>query len=148
MKARVWRVPAERFKSDGVHVVPLSDAAMQLIKELPSFGEFLFTLNGVRPINSFSKSKGKLDELMKLSDWRVHDLRRVVRSRLAALQVSDLVAEMVLGHGKRGLQRVYDQHQYETELREALELWARHLHDLVTTPPPNVVKLPRRKRSA
>ena len=71
----------------------------------------------------------------------LHDLRRTVRTRLASLRVSDLVAEMIIGHGRRGLQRVYDQHSYEPEMREALELWAARLMSIVTPPPENVVAL-------
>jgi hypothetical protein len=48
---------------------------------------------------------------------------------------------MCLGHGKKGLQRVYDQHQYETEMREALEKWAARLRSIVTPPPANVVPM-------
>ena len=54
---------------------------------------------------------------------------------------SDMVAEMVIGHGRKGIQRVYDQHSYEDEMREALELWAARLRDIVTPPPENVVRL-------
>ena len=57
------------------------------------------------------------------------------------MRVSDLVAEMVIGHGRKGIQRVYDQHTYEPEMREALELWAARLRDIVTPPPENVVRL-------
>ena len=80
---------------------------------------------------------------MGVTGWVVHDLRRVVRSKLASLKVSDTIAELVIGHGKKGLQRVYDQHSYEAEIREALELWAARLRDIVTPPPENVVKLKR-----
>ena len=59
------------------------------------------------------------------------------------MKVSDTIAELVIGHGKKGLQRVYDQHSYEAEIREALELWAARLRDIVTPPPENVVKLKR-----
>ena len=55
--------------------------------------------------------------------------------------MSDLVAETILGHGKKGLQRVYDQHQYLPEMREALELWATRLRDIVRSPPEKVVEL-------
>ena len=48
---------------------------------------------------------------------------------------------MVIGHGRKGIQRVYDQHTYEPEMREALELWAARLRDIVTPPPENVVRL-------
>jgi hypothetical protein len=48
---------------------------------------------------------------------------------------------MVIGHGKRGLGRVYDQHRYLDEMREALELWAARLRDIVVPPPENVVSI-------
>ena len=48
---------------------------------------------------------------------------------------------MVIGHGRKGLQRVYDQHTYEAEMRDALELWAGRLRDIVNPPPENIVQL-------
>jgi hypothetical protein len=63
--------------------------------------------------------------------WVVHDIRRTVRTRLSSLRVPDRVAELVIGHGGKGLQRVYDQHSYESEMREALELWASLLKDVI-----------------
>ena len=52
---------------------------------------------------------------------------------------------MVIGHARKGLARVYDQHQYLDEMREALELWAGRLRDIVTPPPANVVKMKARE---
>jgi hypothetical protein len=40
---------------------------------------------------------------------------------------------MVIGHGRKGIQRTYDQHTYLKEMREALELWAAQLRDIVTS---------------
>ena len=54
----------------------------------------------------------------------IHDLRRTVRTRLSALKVDHSIAEMVTGDGKKGLDRVYDQHKFLDEMRDALELWA------------------------
>jgi hypothetical protein len=48
---------------------------------------------------------------------------------------------MVIGHGRKGIQRVYDQHTYLTEMREALEAWAVRLRSIVEPPPPNVVPM-------
>ena len=95
-------IPPERFKSDCAHIVPLSNAVMQLIEEMPRFGEFLFTINGRRPVNGFQLHKQRLDALMGVTGWVMHDLRRVVRSKLASLKVSDTIAELVIGHGKKG----------------------------------------------
>ncbi|WP_159080025.1 site-specific integrase [Methyloceanibacter sp. wino2] len=135
-------IPPERFKSDATHIVPLTDEAMKVIDGLPVFEKpnFLFSTSfGVRPVSGFANAKERLDRLMAaelgrpLDPWRNHDLRRTMRTQLAALRVSDTIAEMVIGHGRRGLQRVYDQHSYEREMREALELWADRLHEIVTT---------------
>ena len=147
---KIWTVPPERFKSNASHLVPLSDAAVSIIEALPRFtkGDHLFTTTyGEKPISGFSKGKDRLDKLMveqlgsTPSPWVIHDIRRTVRTRLASLRIPDLVAEMVIGHGRKGLQRVYDQHTYEAEMREALELWAARLRDIVTPPPENVVHM-------
>jgi hypothetical protein len=72
----------------------------------------------------------------------------VVRSKLAALKIADPIAEMVLGHGKRGLDRVYNLYAHEPELREALELWAAKLRDITTEPPPNITHIKKARARA
>jgi integrase len=173
-KNKSWTIPAVRFKSDVAHLVPLSDDVCALLEGLPRFpdGDFLFTTtDGEKPVNGLSKSKSRLDEQMlgtlrgiarqrdddpaqiKLPGWVLHDLRRVVRSHLSALNIEDHVAEMCLGHGRRGLQRVYDQHRYEPQIRQALECWAARLLQIVSPPSPpaspatveNVLLMPRRR---
>ena len=132
---KTWTVPPERFKSGTSHIVPLSDDVMELLEVLPKWnrGDFLFSLDGRKPVNGFSTAKADLDAKMKADGpWVVHDLRRTVRTRLAALKVTDVTAEMIIGHGRQGLQRVYDQHQYVDEMREGLELWAAKLRILVS----------------
>ena len=41
---------------------------------------------------------------------------------------------MVIGHARKGLARVYDQHQYVDEMREALTKWAEELGRIVDPP--------------
>jgi integrase len=162
MRNQLWTVPPERFKSDATHVVPLSDDAVTLLTALPRWkaGDFLFSSNGgVKPVNGFSKAKERLDRRMLLSlramalkrgddprnvllaPFVLHDLRRTMRTRLSSLRVVDEVAEMVIGHGRRGIQRVYDQHTYLEETREALDKWAVLLRGIVEPPPSNIVPL-------
>ena len=64
-----------------------------------------------------------------------------LRTHLSALRIPDHIAEMVIGHGRQGLQRVYDQHRYVDEMREALTLWAARLRSIVEPPPANVVSI-------
>jgi integrase len=150
-----WQVPPERFKSNATHLVPLSADALAAVAELPRFrhGDHLFSFSyGQRPATVLHQAKARLDALMlrylralarlrgedsaavTLTPWQTHDLRRVVRTKLAAVEVNDTVAEMVIGHGRRGLQRVYDQHKYEPQMRRALEAWASELRRIVSPP--------------
>jgi integrase len=155
LKKKLLTIPAERFKSDSQHLVPLTDAALALVEALPRFGngDYVFTSTlGQKPVSGFAGAKERLDKLMaeelgaELKPFRTHDLRRTVRTKLASLRVSDTIAEMVIGHGRKGIQRVYDQHQYEAEMREALELWAARLRDIVSPSPDNVLKMKRARR--
>jgi len=151
----LWTVPSERFKSKSTHLVPLAKDAVSLLTSLPSMtkGQYLFSVSlGEKPIAGFAKSKQRLDTLMarqlgKPTPFRLHDIRRTVRTKLASLRVADEVAEMIIGHGRKGIQRVYDLHQYEAEMREALELWAARLRDIVTPPPENVVSVKKKGRA-
>jgi hypothetical protein len=69
-------------------------------------------------------------------------LRRTVRTRLSALKVPEHVAELVIGHGRKGITRIYDQHEFADEKREALTKWAMLLHSIVEPPPAdNVVQM-------
>jgi len=159
---KIWTIDQARFKSNVEHVVPLTDNVLALLEGLPRFksGEYVFSTTwGEKPTMIGDKIKTRLDALMlqglreaakargedankvALKPWVIHDLRRTVRSHLSALRIPDHVAEMVLGHGRQGLQRTYDQHRYQEEIREALTLWAARLRDIVEPPPANVVAI-------
>jgi integrase len=149
-EAKTWTIPAERFKSNSQHIVPLSDDALQVLATLPQFtsGDFLFTTEfGRKPISSggVGGAKYRLDRHMRdalgeLVPFVSHDLRRTVRTRLSAL-VPEHVAELVIGHARKGIARVYDAHKYHDEKREALAKWAMLLRSIIDPPPANVVPL-------
>jgi integrase len=148
LEKALWTIPPARMKMDAPHVVPLSAGAVGLLASLPRFdGDAVFsTTGGKKPVNGLSKAKTRthaamLAELrqigvgdergMTLPEWRIHDIRRTVRTHLSALPVADLVRELVIAHAKPGLHKVYDQFAYLDEKRHALELWARRLMGLV-----------------
>lgn len=154
---KLLTIPAARFKSDTEHTVPLTDAACAVLEGLPHFAgsDLIFTTtNGKVPVSFGSKYKRRLDARMlrtlkalarrrgddprqveEIDHWVNHDLRRVVRTNLSALGVEDHIAEMVLGHGRKGMQRVYDRHHYEPQIRHALERWAARLREIVEPAP-------------
>jgi integrase len=152
---KLWIVPAERMKADAAHVVPLSDDVVAVLASLPRFdGDYVFSVrHGVAPVSGYDKHKKMFDAEMlkvlkhddpkaKLPDFVIHDLRRTVRTRLSAIpNISDLVRELVIGHTKPGLHKVYDQYAYIDEKRFALDAWAAKLRSIVNPPASNIVEL-------
>jgi integrase len=145
--SRLWTIPAARMKGGRAHEVPLSPAAVELLEALPrNAGDFVFsTTGGAKPVNGFSKAKVRIDKLSGVAGWKIHDLRRTMRTHLSALPVQDLVRELVIAHAKPGLHKVYDQHSYEDEKRECLQLWARRLVTIIKPVPTNVTDLERKR---
>jgi integrase len=143
LKKRLWTIPAARMKGGRAHEVPLAPESVALLEALPRWtSDFVFTTtNGTKPINGFSKAKVRIDKLSGVAGWKIHDLRRSMRTHLSALPVQDLVRELVIAHAKPGLHKVYDQHAYQAEKRECLELWEKRLRSIVDPPPPSVTDL-------
>jgi integrase len=153
---KTWTIPAGRMKANAAHIVPLSDAAVGVLKSLPRFdaGDYLFSVNSGRgAVAAFSAAKDRFDgEIIKalrendskakLPDFVIHDIRRTVRTGLSAIpNISDLVRELVIGHTKPGLHKVYDQYAYLEEKRFALDAWAARLCGIVNPKSDNVIEL-------
>jgi integrase len=144
----LWTIPASRMKGDRAHEVPLAPDALALLRSLPRFtaGDCVFsTTDGAKAVNGFSKAKARMDKLSGVADWKIHDLRRTMRTHLSALPVQDLVRELVIAHAKLGLHKVYDRHSYQDEKRECLTLWEARLRGIVTPKAPAEVVLLRRQ---
>jgi integrase len=148
--SKLWTIPAERYKSAVTHIVPLSPAMVQLLEQLPRWtaDDYLFSNDGRTPITLSGVTKAKIDAVVgAIPHWTIHDLRRTCRTRLSGLGVPDHIAELTIGHSRKGLARVYDLHRYEAEMRHALEAWAARLAAIVAGPDAgsNVVSMGRRR---
>jgi integrase len=144
LEARLLTIPGRRMKGGAAHEVPLSETAVELLKQLPLWnaGDFVFTTTaGEKPVNGFSKAKQRIDQLSGVTGWKFHDLRRTARTRFSALPVQDIVRELVIAHAKPGLHKVYDQHSYQNEKRRCLELWEKRLLSIVEPRPGDVTAL-------
>jgi integrase len=62
-----------------------------------------------------------------LPHFTVHDFRRTARTHLAALGVEPHVAERCLNHKLKGVEGVYNRHDYFEERQRALEAWGQLL---------------------
>jgi integrase len=128
LKEKTITLPGERTKNKQTHVVPLSDLAVAILKDIPQRAnrDFVFGV-GRGGYSGWARSKAEFDALVGLKDWTLHDLRRTVRTGLGKLGVQPHVAEAALNHLPPKLIRTYDRNTYAAEKRDALDKWAAHL---------------------
>ncbi|MCB4805168.1 integrase [Methylobacterium brachiatum] len=134
--AALWRLPPERTKNGRPHAVPLSPAALAILEGMPRVAERDHAFgSGDGPYQGFSKAKARLDKVVKIAPWRLHDLRRTTGTGLGEIGILPHVIEHVLNHvsGYRaGVAGIYQRHNYATEMREALIRWAEHVAQITT----------------
>jgi integrase len=134
-----WTVPREPREKDTGGALALPAMALAIIDKQPRFASspYVFPARGVGPFRGFSSSKAAFDKKLpkETRGWTVHDLRRTARSLLPRAGVLSEHAERVLGHAIRGVEGIYDRHQYFEEKRDALRRLAA-LVELIVHPAP------------
>ena len=139
----LWTIPAgRRGKTETDHVVPLTRTALSVVEEAATettrlgrrhqrTGDFVFEAKPGSPITPeaiaravkrYGQSIGNQND-ERWGTWTPHDLRRTVRTGLAAIGVDEVTAEAAIGHTRKGIAAVYDVHGYAKEKRVALEAW-------------------------
>lgn len=159
----VWVIPASRAKNGRDHLVPLSASVVELLTgRFPTKAKRVgpvFSTDGHKPINGFSKPKVKLDtaigkvlaadtpgELPMVHPWVFHDLRRTFQTNAQALGFPRDHIHAAVNHaaeGRRsGLARIYQLYDYRTEKTALMGAWARKVDAVVSgTKLDNVVTL-------
>jgi integrase len=147
---QIWTVPAEVSKNGIANEVPLSELAIETLEGLAPLdghsGYIFPAQNGSgNPVSGFSRAKRNLDKALAadgdFAPWRLHDLRRTAASGMAQLSVAPHVIERVLNHVQPGVAGVYNRFAYLPEKREALDMWAGHIRQIVDPTAHNVIKL-------
>ena len=69
-------------------------------------------------------------KLKDVENFTIHDFRRTARTHLAALGVEPFVAERCLNHKIKGVEGIYNRHDYFDERKDALCKWAKVLSAL------------------
>lgn len=100
LDAAVWTVPAERMKAGREHRVPLSTAAVELLKAMPDVGEHIFPgQRGDAPLSDMSLTA--VLRRMDRSDITVHGFRSTFRDWCAESVANSFpreVCEHALAH--------------------------------------------------
>jgi len=144
IRGRWWTIPAaRRGKTATAHDVYLTDTALEIIaaaraeidrlsrrREVPWAG-FIFETGPGQPLTNAALCRAVDRHHTALSAkvdpqwgrWTPHDLRRTMRTGLSALKVRPDIAELTIGHVKKGIVAVYDRHGYDDERKAAMEAW-------------------------
>jgi integrase len=128
----VWYLPAERTKTGSAIDIPLPPVAMEWLQDLERLaGGSKWVLparkmqDRMLPHIAESTLSVALAKIRHgLEPFTIHDLRRTARTHLEALGVSPYVAERCLNHKIKGIEGIYNRHDYFEERKAALNTWA------------------------
>jgi integrase len=147
LEQKLWSLPGTRTKNGHPHTVPLSDPAVELVREAlaDSDNEAVFpaedgkSLTAPRVTKTISRAHKTTKERplgrFGIAAWSAHDLRRTCLDNLAKVGVLPHVIGHVANHRSLTKSNVtfahYVQHSYEAEKRKALILWADRLTAII-----------------
>lgn len=124
-------------KSDRRHVVPLSRAALAVLKvrKKALFGDktptgYVLPSRTGRELDNrtgnWARFTGQISEKAAVQGWHRHDLRRTAATLMAEMKVDHMVIELLLNHSERqakgGLMtEMNNRRSYAMEMRQAIE---------------------------
>lgn len=130
----IWHLPEGRSKNGDAIDIPLAPPAVEWLRELHTFScnsKWVLPARKMqhRMIPHIQESTLPLAlakvraEIPDLPNFTIHDFRRTARTHLAALGVDPVVAERCLNHRIKGVEGIYNRHQYFNERKAALAQW-------------------------
>jgi integrase len=142
-----WKIPIEPREKENAGTVKLPQMALAIINKQPRIAgnPYVFPAdNGVGPFRTFDRKNTLVRRLPEMPRWVLHDLRRSARTLMSRDGVQREHAERALGHVIRGVEGVYDRHEYKKEKSDALQALANLIARIVNPPQDNVVTMPGR----
>jgi integrase len=136
-------LPKEITKNNRASTIPLGSLSKSILDSLlNNQGSYIFNARGKTnsPFNGFSKSKLALDKKLgpNFAPWTLHDLRRTFATNLAKLGTPIHATERLLNHTSgtmSGIVAVYQRHDFQKEMRDAIEKWENCLQAIVHEAP-------------
>jgi integrase len=144
-----WRIASEAREKSNAGTLKLPQVVLDIIAAQPRVAgnPHVFFGRGSGPFDAFSYRKQDLDAKLKIAPWVIHDLRRTAKTLMARAGVRPDISERVLGHTIRGVEGVYDQHDYSGEKADALARLAALVATITNPSPANVVPLSKQTRA-
>ena len=136
----VIEIPAVRMKNKKPHQVPLSAAALAILKKRARDDRDHVFGRGARGFQGWSWRRKDLDGKIvgPRPDWVLHDLRRTGSTVMhEQLGILPHIVERVLAHigHQSGIAGTYNKADYALEKRRALERWAEYVDEVASGGP-------------
>ncbi|MBI5786596.1 MAG: tyrosine-type recombinase/integrase [Rhodocyclales bacterium] len=155
LDAATWHLPGERTKTGAPVDIPLAPVVVDWLRELQRLAdgsEWVFPARKMQTRmvphiceSTIGVALGKVKH--GLPHFTAHDFRRTARTHLAALGVEPHVAERCLNHKLKGVEGIYNRHDYFEERKAALATWAALLVEIEAGNVGKVVPIKGRKRA-
>ncbi len=101
----IAELSGDRTKTDKEFLIPLAEPAMRIVNAIPR-GPYARVFSGFR---SWSHAKARLDGLIGITGWTLHDLRRSARTAWKEeLGYDTDICELAMGHARKGVEGTYD----------------------------------------
>lgn len=161
INGRRWVIPASRRgKTETAQDVYLTDTALDIIaaarieldrlskrrSDPPSGHVFEASPGGPIANTALARATERARGALGNADapqwgyWTPHDLRRTMRTGLSACKARPDIAELTIGHTKKGLVKTYDQHAFYEERRAAMLAWEARLKTIVSGGDPDAME--------
>jgi integrase len=144
LKTGILIIHEGRVKNRHALRFPLPAAALDILRAVPRRDGPCVFGSPAHGFTGWSVAKRKLDARLadvSLPDWRLHDLRRSMRTGSGRLGIPPHIAELAINHVKKGVLKDYDHYSYEAEIGSALAQWAEHMMAVVEGRKSKVVPL-------
>ena len=154
----VWQMERHETKNRSMHRVPLNRHALELIRDVEAFtgaSKYVFGAtrqfdapkkrnSGLIPLGNTALTQAirKRRNVLRIPDFRPHDLRRTGATWITAVGLPKLYARLMLNHsdGERDVTgEVYVQYSYDFEKKRAAKVWEFILDQIITSESPKDV---------
>ena len=142
LEKAVWHLPEERTKTSAAIDIPLPTLAVETLRELRRLAcgsSYVLPARKMQSrmvphidLNTLNAALSKPIKplLSDVPNFTIHDFRRTARTHLADIGIDPIVAERCLNHKIKGVEGIYNRHDYFDERKKALAEWAKLLSAL------------------
>ncbi|MGZ8158854.1 MAG: tyrosine-type recombinase/integrase [Methylobacter sp.] len=152
LEANTWKLTTADTKTSAEIIIPLPKQAVEVLRDLIRLADGSEYLLPARQYqdrrlphiheNTLNVALSKVKANMPgVESFTIHDFRRTARTHLAALGVDSHIAERCLNHKLKGVEGIYNRHDYFEERKDALQKLANFLEVCETGKDWNVVSI-------